>query len=115
MDRPEKLAAIHLVIGEDDSVFLADFNPSKDCDWKVFLLSSRLDDIQIVLNRDQHLVDRPRSLCYVKETQQLLVGQWSSSGGPTAISIFNLIPPTKVRRSKASNPRMISCTKDNKS
>ena len=73
----------YLWIGEDENIFIANYNIDK-----VFLLNSRWTDVQILLNRDQHSIDKPWKLCYIRENQQLIVSQWVS----TDVLVFNLCP-----------------------
>ena len=61
----------HLSIDEDDNIFVADLNYNR-----IVLLNPRLEEHQILVNRDQ--VDGPRKLCYVREKQMLIAGQSSS-------------------------------------
>ena len=72
----------HLSIDEDDNIFVADWSNDR-----VVLLNPRLDEHQILVNRDQHQIDGPRRLCYVREKQMLIVvhSRWSSS-----VSLFSL-------------------------
>ena len=73
---------LHLSIDEDDNIFVADYN-----NVRVVLLNPRLDEHQILVNRDQHQIDRPRRLCYVREKQMLIVGQDRPS---SPVSLFSL-------------------------
>ena len=59
----------HLSIDEDDNIFVADYYNAR-----VVLLNPRLDEHQILVNRDQHQIDEPQRLCYVREKQMLIVG-----------------------------------------
>ena len=64
----------HLSIDEDDNIFVADRDNNR-----VVLLNPRLDEHQIIVNRDQHQIDGPLRLCYVREKQMLIVGHGQSS------------------------------------
>ena len=70
----------YLSIDEDGNIFIADYNNDR-----VVLLHSRWTDVQILLNRDQHSIQSPLELCYIREKQQLIVGQ-QRSGGSTDVS-----------------------------
>ena len=74
---------VHLSIDEDDNIFVADFYNAR-----VVLLNPRLDEHQILVNRDQHQIHGPYRLCYVREKQMLIVGHgdWPSS----SVSLFSL-------------------------
>ena len=61
----------YISIDEDENIFLPDINNDR-----IVQLHSRWTDVQILLNRDQHSIESPRSLCYIQEKQQLIVGQW---------------------------------------
>ena len=76
----------HLSIDEDDNIFVADFRTDRR--QTVVLLNPRLDEHQILVNRDQHQIDGPWRLCYVREKQMLIVGHggWSSP----SVSLFSL-------------------------
>ena len=69
----------HLSIDEDDNIFVADWSNDR-----VVLLNPRLDEHQILMKRDQHQIDGPQRLCYVREKQMLIVGHESS------VSLFSL-------------------------
>ena len=73
----------HLSIDEDDNIFVADHD-----NHKVDLLNPRLDEHQILVNGDQHQIDEPRRLCYVREKQMLIVGH--GRGSSTTVSLFSL-------------------------
>ena len=79
----------HLSIDEDGNIFIADFNNDR-----VVLLNSRWTDVQILLNRDQHSIKSPLRLCYIREKQQLIVGQWRSGGSTDDVRVFNLCSHT---------------------
>ena len=72
----------HLSIDEDDNIFVADFNNNR-----VVLLNPRLDELQILVNRDQHQIEGPQKLCYVREKQMLIVCQYRPS---SSVSLFSL-------------------------
>ena len=73
---------LHLSIDEDDNIFVAD--SSND---RVVLLNPRLDEHQILVNRDQHRIDEPTRLCYVREKQMLIVGH---RGPSSSVSLFSV-------------------------
>ena len=77
----------HSSIDEDGNIFIAD--PKN-----VVLLHSRWTDVQILLNRDQHSIESPRRLCYIREKQQLIVGQRRSGGSTDDVRGFNLCSHT---------------------
>ena len=79
----------HLSIDEDGNIFIAD----RDND-RVVLLHSRCTDVQILLNRDQHSIESPGRLCYIREKQQLIVGQRRSGGSTDDVRVFNLCSHT---------------------
>ena len=72
----------HFSIDEDDNIFVADYDNDR-----VVLLNPQLDEHQILVNRDQHQIDEPQRLCYVREKQMLIVGQY---GSPSSVSLFSL-------------------------
>ena len=72
----------HFSIDEDDNIVASDLN-----NGRVVLLNPRLDEHQILVNRDQHQIDEPRRLCYVREKQMLIVGHGRS---PSSVSLFSL-------------------------
>ena len=80
----------HLSIDEDGNIFIAD----RDRNDRVVLLHSRWTDVQILLNRDQHSIESPSSLCYIREKQQLIVGQRRSGGSTDDVRVFNLCSHT---------------------
>ena len=69
----------HLSIDEDNNIFVADWPNNR-----VVLLNPRLDEHQILVNRDQHQIYGPYRLCYVRGKQMLIVGHESS------VSLFSL-------------------------
>ena len=79
----------HLSIDEDDNIFVADYRNER-----VVLLNPRLDEHHILVNRDQHQIDRPFMLCYVREKQMLIVGhgQYRSSSSVSLFSLFKNRP-----------------------
>ena len=79
----------YLSIDEDGNIFIADYNNDR-----VVLLHSRWTDVQILLNRDQHSIESPWSLCYIREKQQLIVGQLRSGGSADDVRVFNLCSHT---------------------
>jgi len=79
----------YLSIDEDGNIFIADNNNDR-----VVLLHSRWTDVQILLNRDQHSIESPRRLCYIREKQQLIVGQSRSGGSTDDVRVFNLCSHT---------------------
>ena len=82
-------APYYLSIDEDGNIFIADNNNDR-----VVLLHSRWTDVQILLNRDQHSIESPGRLCYIREKQQLIVGQRSSGGSTDDVLVFNLCSHT---------------------
>ena len=72
----------HFSIDEDDNIFVAEYD-----NHRVVLLNPRLDEHQILVNRDRHQIDGPRRLCYVREKQMLIVGCGRSS---SSVSLFSL-------------------------
>ena len=80
---------VHLSIDEDGNIFIADY--SNDL---VVLLHSRWTDVQILLNRDQHSIESPTRLCYIREKQQLIVGQQRSGGSTDDVRVFNICSHT---------------------
>ena len=79
----------YLSIDEDGNIFITDLNNDR-----VVLLHSRWTDVQILLNRDQHSIESPRSLCYIREKQHLIVGQHRSGGSACDVRVFNLCSHT---------------------
>ena len=87
---PSKWNPRHLSIDSDDNIFIADVKGDR-----VFLLNSQLTDLQILLTKDRHRIVRPSSLCYLREKQQLIVGEDGSVGNDgETVSIWNLRPTT---------------------
>ena len=78
---------IQLSIDEDENIFVADLENDR-----VVLLNSRLTGVQILLKRDQHSIKEPVRLCYVREKQQLIVGQERVEGGTAEVRVFDLCP-----------------------
>ena len=72
-----------------ENIFIADHN-----NGRVVVLHSRWTDVQILSNRDQHLIESPRRLCYIQEKQQLIVGQRRSGGSTDDVRVFNLCSHT---------------------
>ena len=72
----------HLSINEHDNIFVADFENDR-----VVLLNPRLDEHQILVNRDEHQIREPTRLCYVREKQMLIVGHRGSS---SSVSLFSV-------------------------
>ena len=79
----------YLSIDEDGNIFIADYRHDR-----VVLLHSRWTDVQILLNRDQHSIESPSRLCYIREKQQLIVGQRRSGGSKVDVRVFNLCSHT---------------------
>ena len=83
----------HLAIDEDGKIFVADVN-----NQRLFLFNSELGNIRIIMDEGVHKIDKPTRLCYIREKQQLIVGQWSmlDSNSPTvtSVSLFKLRPLT---------------------
>ena len=75
----------HLSFDDDGRLFVADFYHNR-----VYLLSSQLTDPQILLRRYQHQLLGPQRLCYVREKQQLIVGQTGLIGKPGRVCVFNV-------------------------
>ena len=87
-NRLDDWTPFHLSIDEDQNVFIADRHNDR-----VVRLNSRLTGFQILLNRDQHSIELPRRLCYVREKKQLIVGQEKRPGGLTHdVRLYNLHP-----------------------
>ena len=79
----------YLSIDEDGNIFISDYFNDR-----VLLLHSRWTDVQILLNRDQHSIKSPYSLCYIREKQQLIVGKRRSGGSADDVRVFNLCSHT---------------------
>ena len=75
----------HLSIDEDENIFIADHENDR-----IILVNSRLTDVHILLNRDQHSIKLPWRLCYVSEKQQLIVRQGKSDRPASGVCIFNI-------------------------
>ena len=60
----------HLSFDDDGHLFVVDRRH-----YRLYLLSSQLTDPQILLKPYQHQLDGLHRLCYVREKQQLIVGQ----------------------------------------
>ena len=75
----------HLSFDDDKRLFVAVYRHSR-----VYLLSSQLTDPQILLKLYQHQLCGPQKLCYVREKQQLIVGQTGSTGEPGRVCVFNV-------------------------
>ena len=71
----------YLSMDEDDNIFVADYYKNR-----IVLLNPRLDKYRILVNRDQHQIDGPHKLCYVRDKQMLIVGD----GQPSAVSLFTV-------------------------
>ena len=67
----------HLSFDDDGHLFVADYRHER-----VYLLSSQLTDPQILLKTFQHQLLGLQRLVYVREKQQLIVGQAGSIGKP---------------------------------
>ena len=68
----------YIPIDEDENIFIADVDNNR-----IVLLNSRWTDFHILLNRDQHSIELPRRLCYVRGKQKLIVGQYRKPGSST--------------------------------
>ena len=77
----------HLSFDDDGHLFVVDFRHDR-----VYLLSSQLTDPQILLKRIQHQLRGSHRLCYVREKQQLIVGQAGAVGEPGRVCVFNVRP-----------------------
>ena len=75
----------HISFDDDGHLFVPDFRHSI-----VYLLSSQLTDPRILLKSYQHQLDGPQRLCYVREKQQLIVGQTGLFGEPGHVGVFNV-------------------------
>ena len=75
----------HLSFDDDGRLFVVDYRHAR-----VYLLSSQLTDPQILLKKIQHQLLGPQRLCYVREKQQLIVGQTGSVGEPGRVCVFNV-------------------------
>ena len=73
----------HLAFHDDDYLFVVDWERSG-----VYLLSPRLTDLEIMLKHYQYRLNGPHRLCYVREKQQLIVGQTGMIGEPGLVSVF---------------------------
>ena len=94
----------YLSIDEEKNIFIADHNNDR-----VVLLNSRLTDFQILLNRDQHSIESPWTVCYVREKQQLIVGRGGRSNLTYDVRVFNLCPhvPHTDRRTLTNELELI--------
>ena len=77
----------HLSFDDDGRLFVADHRHER-----VYLLSSQLTNPQILLKMYQHQLRGPQRLCYVREKQQLIVGQTGETGQPGRVCLFNVRP-----------------------
>ena len=77
----------HLSFDDDGHLFVADYRHER-----VYLLSSQLTDPQILLKTFQHQLLGLQRLCYVREKQQLIVGQAGARGQPGRVCVFNVRP-----------------------
>ena len=77
----------HLSFDDDGRLFVAEHRHAR-----VYLLSSQLTDPRILLKQFQHQLVGPQRLCYVREKQQLIVGQIGWIDKPGLVSVFNVRP-----------------------
>ena len=91
----------HLSFDDDGHLFITDLYLNR-----VYLLSSQLTDPQILLKMYKHRLSRPQRLCYVREKQQLIVGQIGWIGEPGRVSVFSVRPqqhPMNIEHEWESN------------
>ena len=77
----------HLAFDDDGHLFVADWGSDR-----IYLLSSQLTDPQILSKNYENLLEGPHRLCYIREKQQLIVGQTGGEGDPGFVSVFNVRP-----------------------
>ena len=91
----------HLSFDSDGHLFVANW-----CHRRVYLMSSQLTDPQILLRTAQHRLRGPQRLCYVREKQQLIMGQLGSIGEPGFVSVVSVCPrqhPMNIEHEQESN------------
>ena len=91
----------HLSFDDDGQLFVVDFRYDR-----VYLLSAQLTDPQILLKMYQHHLVGPQRLCYVREKQQLIVGQTGWAGEPGRVCVFSVRPqqhPMNIEHEQESN------------
>ena len=75
----------YLSMDEDRYIFIADYENNR-----VVQLNPSLHDFRIFLNNDQHRIEFPRRICYVREKQQLIVYQGRLRELTQNVLVFNL-------------------------
>ena len=80
----------HMAVANDERIFVCDYSPDGQ---RVLLLNHGSGDLVEILNSDRNDIARPSRLCYLPETQRLVVGQGRTqlSTHPSSLSIFHTL------------------------
>ena len=75
----------HIFLDGDGSLFVVDNRRDR-----VYLLNAQLTECQNLATRYQHRLRGPHRLCYIRDIQQLIIGQVGEGNAPGLVCVLNL-------------------------